>query len=60
MDPDKALADLRDALQRYRAAESANNLTAATAAAHDLAGSVEALDAWLSAGGFLPRDWMRS
>lgn len=48
MDPDKALAELREALQ-----ELANDPDAW----EDVIEKFEALDGWLSKGGFLPKAW---
>ena len=57
MDPDQTLHDLRTALADYRKATS---VAAADDAADRLAERIQALDDWLSAGGFLPTDWMRA
>ena len=54
MDPNATLAQIREALTTYRA-----NLysKAGREALQDLAELVEALDGWLSGGGFLPNEW---
>lgn len=56
MDPDEALKNAREALQVFRAwhgrKEGINE-----ASAEQLADAFEALDGWLSKGGFLPADW---
>lgn len=59
MDPDRALANARAALARMRQYddECGADYTPATEAADDLAEAFEALDGWLSKGGFLPKDW---
>ncbi len=57
MDPDAALAALREALKAAeKATERGDDSTMALAygAAH---AHMEALDEWLSAGGFLPAAW---
>lgn len=58
MDPDKALSNAREALAIYRKAEDelCGDYDAA-AAAEVLADSFEALDGWLSKGGFKPAAW---
>ena len=56
MDPDAALAQMREAIKTLWAAESS---VAAAAAADSLAEHAAALDQWLSKGGFLPAAWSR-
>jgi len=58
MDPNTALQNAREALARREAAYS-DRSTEENSAADDLAESFEALDAWLSKGGFLPAEWAR-
>lgn len=54
MDPNAALRNMREAISRTWEAEGeADRL----AAAEDLAVAAEALDSWLSTGGFLPSGW---
>ena len=55
MDPNAALEALRDAMRRYSAEddEGHDRYVAATEAAE----AAEALDEWLSNGGFLPSAW---
>lgn len=56
MDPNQALADLREALRRMGAAtEPWEYENAAAEAGEHIAG----LDEWLSKGGFLPEAWRR-
>lgn len=62
VDPDTALANLRNALTRYRAAQGwdfpdSAEAAEAGSAADDLADAAEALDGWLTGGGFLPAAW---
>jgi hypothetical protein len=61
MDPDEALAKARDALKilRDREDRGGGNLEAAVRASSDLEDAFEALDGWLSRGGFLPEDWAK-
>ena len=54
MDPNETLAGLREALNRYH---EAPDEAAEAEAAEDAAVAAEALDAWLSRGGFLPAAW---
>ena len=56
MDPDEALAQLREAIESVWAAESS---VAASSAADRVAEHAAALDQWLSRGGFLPAAWSR-
>ncbi|QAY12008.1 hypothetical protein SEA_RAHEL_57 [Mycobacterium phage Rahel] len=45
MDPNETLGDLRDCIEGQRWDEAAEHF--------------EALDGWLTHGGFLPTDWVR-
>jgi hypothetical protein len=54
MDPNEALRKAREALKQYRGADSSGD---AVFPAEELADAFEALDTWLSNGGFLPRAW---
>lgn len=54
MDPEEALKNAREALDVLRGSVDNNELEAASA---DLADAFEALDGWLSKGGFLPTAW---
>lgn len=58
MDPDEALAKLREALQLYyrRYRDKGTGLEEAD----QMADGIEALDDWLSRGGFLPEDWSKN
>lgn len=59
MDPDVTLENAREAARKWRAAaedELAGNDDEHDAAC-DLVESFDALDRWLSGGGFLPRTW---
>jgi hypothetical protein len=54
VDPDEALKRVREALASFHdAREAPEELDFA----HELAGAFTALDGWLQAGGFLPKDW---
>ena len=57
MDPDETLKKLREALELYcrRYRDKGTGLREAD----DMADAVEALDNWLSIGGFLPEDWKK-
>lgn len=57
MDPNQTLHDLRTALVDYRAATTIGASDAADRLADRLAEHIQALDDWLSAGGFLPNAW---
>ena len=52
MDPNQALKDARDACKRWTHGEDHH-------AFNELVSAFQALDQWLSRGGFLPRDWER-
>jgi hypothetical protein len=54
MDPNQTLHDLRTAVADYRTATS---VSAADDAADRLAEHIQALDRWLSMGGFPPAAW---
>jgi hypothetical protein len=55
VDPDEALKKVREALKYYRAMKAERN----DEPGDDIADAFEALDQWLSKGGFLPDDWRR-
>lgn len=57
MDVDEALRLCREAAQRVRNAETSRE---AGEAADALADAFEALDGWLSAGGFRPKEWIKA
>lgn len=57
MDPDAALARIRDTRKRFDEAERDGLNTTALILAQELAEAIEDLDDWLSKGGFLPKDW---
>lgn len=56
MDPTAALHDLREAIHD---AENPDQYTDREVAIEQVAASFEALDTWLSNGGFLPAEWQR-
>lgn len=55
MDPDEALKNAREAEKSFRSAPIESS--AERIAAIKLADAFEALDEWLSRGGFMPADW---
>jgi hypothetical protein len=55
MDPDESLRLLRDALTRALTLQLPNGPLAGVVG--DLVDSVQALDQWLTGGGFLPAAW---
>jgi len=55
VDPDVALANLREAMAELRACVDDGRLGHAEVA--EAVESFEALDGWLTNGGFKPRDW---
>lgn len=55
MDPNKTLQDLRKAIRRL----NDNDAVGADGDVRILLDTAEALDGWLSSGGFLPADWRR-
>jgi hypothetical protein len=57
MDPNATLAIIRDALRDFGDATMRDE---ADAAADVLVEHVQALDEWLTRGGFLPADWARN
>ena len=57
MDPDATLALIREALAETAMAADGDSNDDEIAAAHKLRDGVEALDEWLSKGGFLPAAW---
>jgi hypothetical protein len=54
MDPDQALTDARKACKHWHEGERGDYDFVAL---DELVNAFEALDQWLSRGGFLPRDW---
>jgi hypothetical protein len=57
-DPDKLLADVREALRRFKQAAGGPSGDGEHAAGADLAGSVEAIDEHMKAAGLPPADWL--
>lgn len=58
MDPDVALRELRAAIiEHHRLADSDTPNDAVLSAAEEVVRYAEALDGWLSAGGFPPAAW---
>lgn len=51
MDPDAALSNLRNAIKQFHGGDRS--------AADRLAEAAEALDGWMSRGGFPPKAWKR-
>jgi hypothetical protein len=58
MDPDEALRTLRRAISEYWHAVANDDVPAERDAGHDAVEAAEALDGWLSKGGFLPSGWI--
>ena len=59
MDPNAALDNLREAVARYNEAYDNGDPEGCRYAAHDLAEAADALDGWITRGGFLPTGWQR-
>jgi hypothetical protein len=58
MDPNEALKYAREALEEYRISQGGfDNAGERSDAADSLSSAFEALDGWLSKGGFLPEAW---
>jgi dsDNA-binding SOS-regulon protein len=58
VDPNKALADLRQAYSDWEDTRGRDGTsTAAVDAADRMRDAASALDEWLSRGGFLPMEW---
>ena len=60
MDADKALKNMRDGIARVRRCEEkeeGGGNASFSDAASELADAAEALDEWLSKGGYLPKPW---
>ena len=57
MDPDVALATLRDLARRATSGEPWNDSTEASDLAIEMAEAWEGLDEWLTRGGFIPAAW---
>jgi hypothetical protein len=60
MDPDQALANAREAYTEYVKATDAGDTDRAEDEAERLATAFDALDGWISRGGFLPKAWHNS
>lgn len=59
MDPDTNLAMVRSLIKQVNEAADRNDYRTLGDLAGDLAEYVEALDGWISQGGFLPKAWER-
>jgi len=64
MDPNTALANMRAAIAEYRRVDAERESGLATFArlaeiGAEIAESADALDGWVSRGGFLPSAWQR-
>ena len=57
MDPDETLRQIRDGIEQARNAASGDSNDAEIEAWQDVGHWFDALDRWLTSGGFLPRDW---
>lgn len=57
MDPNEALTDLRNAIIALRQAAERDSNDVEIEAGHAVADAAEALDVWLTVGGFLPTAW---
>lgn len=60
MDPNTALANMREAIRRLDDPSNTSTIGEYAEAARDLRDEAGALDEWLSRGGFLPTDWTRA
>lgn len=60
MDPNEALKNARKAIAAMNAADERENQAAYVFAAMQLAEAFEALDNWMSRGGFAPQAWRQS
>jgi hypothetical protein len=59
MDPNVTLQQLRDAIERFRAAADSGDGDAEHEAAADMADRAEALDQWLCRQGFPAEGWIK-
>lgn len=61
MDPNETLKRIRELARRVRETERVdpNNFSTYTANADELAFAIDALDSWITRGGFLPSDWSK-
>lgn len=59
MDPNKCLADIRMLVSVLKTPGNECPEDIRAEDVQDLLDNVEALDTWLSAGGFLPKEWTR-
>ena len=57
MDPDVALVDLRDAIKEAREYAEEGRIPGAMNGWREVGERFDALDEWLSKGGFPPADW---
>ena len=55
MDPNEALKNAREAVQRYNNCNE--HVLTRVKESEKLVEAFEALDGWISKGGFLPKDW---
>lgn len=59
MDPDKCLNEIRETVLALKEAGNRGNVIEAYGLGETLADNVQALDEWLTKGGFLPMSWER-
>ena len=57
MDPDVCLDNIHDTIEKI---DWAGNDSEIAVYVEDLAGYIEAMDSWLSNGGFLPSKWSKA
>ena len=60
MDPNKALAVIRELVLKFHITDFAMNSGHPENDLADLVAHIESLDEWISKGGFLPGDWEKA
>ena len=57
LDPNETLKELRQVTRKYIHIRAYNTFSGLTQMSDDMAGLIQALDEWLSGGGFPPEAW---
>ena len=59
MDPDAVLMLIRQRIEQWLEVDDANDFSEQSVMVGELVDALQALDRWLTTGGFLPKDWQQ-